>query len=80
MTMTRGRQIGRGIAGAAGGLVIGVIASLNVVLFGGIESGYEATPSEVFEENVLVGIVALLVLVAGPIVGVIVALRERRPP
>ena len=75
--MTRRRQIIRSAFGAVVGLVAGLIVSINVVIFGGIEAGYEATPTEVFEENVVVGVVALLVLVAGPIIGVIVALRER---
>jgi hypothetical protein len=77
MTMTRRRQIIRSVFGAGVGLVAGLIASINVVIFGGIDAGYEATPIEVFEENVLVGMIALLVLVAGPIVGITVALRER---
>jgi hypothetical protein len=58
------------------GLVLGAIASVNVVIFSGIEDGYEAWPFEVFEENALVGVIAIVVLVAGPVIGVIIALRE----
>jgi hypothetical protein len=79
MTMTRGRSILRVVVGALVGLVAGAIASINVVIFAGIEDGYEASVGEVFEQNALVGVIAALVLVAGPIAGIIVALRVRPP-
>ena len=69
--------LARGIVGAVIGLVVGAIVSINVVIFAGIEDGYEASITEVFSENALVGITALLLLAAGPIIGVIIALRER---
>jgi hypothetical protein len=77
--MSRRRKITRALSGALVGLVIGMIASINVAIFAGIEGGYEANIAEVFDDNVLVGIVSLLMLAAGPIIGVTIALRERRP-
>ncbi|MBT8202061.1 MAG: hypothetical protein HKN74_00110 [Acidimicrobiia bacterium] len=69
--------VSRGIVGAFIGLVVGAIVSVNVVIFAGIEDGYEATITEVFSENALVAIAAILLLAAGPIIGVLIALRER---
>lgn len=79
MSMTRRRLAIRVVFGSVVGLVVGAIASVNVVIFGGIEDGYEASATEVFEQNALVGFIALVVLVAGPVIGVIIALREPRP-
>lgn len=76
MPMTRGRSILRVVVDALVGLVVGGIASINVVIFAGIEDGYEASPAQVFEENAFVGVIAVLVLVAGPVFGAIIALRE----
>lgn len=73
---TRRATVIRVVAGALVGLVAGAIASINVVIFAGIEDGYEATITEVFSENAFVGIAALLVVAAGPVVGVIIALRS----
>jgi len=78
MSMTRRRIAIRVVFGAVVGLVVGAIASVNVAIFGGTEDGYEASIPEIFEENALVGVIAVVVLVAGPIIGVMIALRE--PP
>ena len=79
MSMNRRRLAIRVVFGIVVGLVVGAIASVNVVIFGGIEDGYEAIPARVFEENALVGVIAVLVLIAGPVIGVIIALRESPP-
>ena len=76
MSMTRRRLTIRVVFGAVVGLVVGAIASVNVVIFSGIEDGYEATPAQVFGENALVGVIAVIVLIAGPVIGVIIAVRE----
>jgi hypothetical protein len=62
-----------------GGLVAAVVA-VNVVIFSGIDEGYEASPGEVFEQNALVGALVVAVLIAGPVLGVVAlrALRRRR--
>jgi hypothetical protein len=66
-----------GLVGGIVGGVIGAIVAVNVVIFAGIERGYEATIPEVFRENVVIGVLTVVVLVAGPIVGVVVARRIR---
>lgn len=60
------------------GGVVGAIAAVNLVIFAGIDRGYEATIPEVFEESPLVGFVTVVILVAGPVLGVLVARRARR--
>jgi hypothetical protein len=64
------------VGGLVGG-VIGAIVAVNVVIFGGIDRGYEATPAQVFRENTVVGILMVTVFVAGPVVGVATARRRR---
>ncbi len=75
-THTPGRVIGA-LAGAIIGLLVGGIAAVNLVIFAGVDQGYEASLPEVFETNVLLGVTTVAVLIAGPIVGAIVALRIR---
>jgi hypothetical protein len=65
------------IGGISGGLV-GAVAAVNVVIYAGIERGYEATIPEVFRESALVGSVVVAILLAGPLVGVWIARRRRR--
>jgi membrane protein DedA with SNARE-associated domain len=67
-----------GLAGALLGGIAGAVAAVNVVIYAGIEGGYEANLAEVFRQSVPVGIAAVALLVAGPIVGVLVARRRRR--
>lgn len=76
MTTTNRHTATRVLVGAVLGLVAGAIVSINVVIFSGIEDGYEASVTEVFEQNALVGVIAALVLGAGPVIGVIIALRK----
>lgn len=70
--------MGRMLFGAVVGAVVGAIAAVNVVIFSGMEEGYETSLPEVFRQNSLVGVAAVGLLVAGPIVGAFVA-RRRRP-
>lgn len=65
------------IGGIAGGL-IGAIVAVNVVIYSGIERGYESTIPEVFRESGLTGAVVVAILTAGPLVGVWIARRLRR--
>jgi hypothetical protein len=50
------------------------------VIHAGIERGYEASKAKVFRQSVPAGVVTAILLVAGPLVGVMVArgLRRRR--
>lgn len=74
---TRGWLIDLLVGGVTGGLA-GAVVAVNVVIYSGIEDGYQASLSEVFEQNVAVGIVTVAILLAGPILGVVTARRLRR--
>jgi hypothetical protein len=63
------------VIGTVVGGVLGIIASLNVLVYSGV--GHDRTPTEVFAENVAVGILAAAVLIGGP-VGMVVLLRTLR--
>ncbi|MDX2342382.1 MAG: hypothetical protein QNL12_00920 [Acidimicrobiia bacterium] len=63
--------------GGVAGLLIGMVLAVNIVIFSGIDGGYEASPAEVFAENPIVGTVAAIVLAGAPIAG-IAWLRRRR--
>ena len=65
------------IGGISGGL-IGAVVAVNVVIYSGIERGYEATIPEVFRESVFLGSFVVAILVAGPLAGVWIARRLRR--
>ncbi len=65
------------IAGVVIGLVVGAIVAVNIVIYSGIDRGYEASPSEVFSQNPVVGILALAALVAGPVTGAYLTRRVR---
>lgn len=62
---------------AVGGLV-GAIAAVNFVIYTGIEQGYEASLVEVFQHSLIAGIVTVMILLAGPVLGVLTARRLRR--
>ena len=64
------------VGGVAGG-VAGAIMAMNVVIFSGIEGGYEAGLGDVFRQNVVVGVATVLLWISGPVTGVIVARRLR---
>lgn len=64
------------VGGIAGGIV-GAIAAVNVVIYAGIERGYEATIPEVFRESPLIGSVVVAILGAGPVLGAWIARRVR---
>lgn len=76
-----GKGSGWGIDLAVGGLcglIAGAILSVNLVIFLGVEGGYEASLSDVFAHNVLIGILVVAVVVAGPVGGVAYARWRRR--
>jgi hypothetical protein len=77
------KSIGRGwlfdlLVGGVIGVIAGAVAAVNLVIYVGIEDGYEATIVEVFAQSPVVGVVTVGVLLAGPIVGVLLARRIRR--
>lgn len=65
------------IVGVVVGFVVGAIVAVNVVIYSGIDRGYEASPSDVFSQNPVAGILALAALIAGPVTGVYLARRVR---
>ncbi len=62
--------VGIVIGAAAGGVI-----AVNLVIFSGIDSGYESSIVDVFTYNRVVGLIVVCVLVAGPIVGGLLAWR-----
>jgi uncharacterized membrane protein len=66
------------LAGGIAGGVVGAIVAVNFVICVGIKDGYEASISDVFRQNMFAGIVTVVVLVAGPVFGIVVARRLRR--
>lgn len=66
------------LVGGLGGAIVGGILAVNLVIFSGNDSGYEASIDEVFRQNVLLGIVVVALWIAGPVFGVIGARRHRR--
>lgn len=63
-----GGLVGAVICGFAG-LIASVIVSVNLAIDSGVPRGYEAGPIEVFQHSPTVGVVDVLVLVAGPALG-----------
>lgn len=65
------------IGGVIGGAVA-AIAAVNLVIYSGMEGGYEATLPAVFDQSPLVGLLTMAILVGGPFLGVTAARRLRR--
>lgn len=74
---TRGWVLDLVVGGLTGGIV-GAIVAVNVVIFAGTDRGYESSPAEVFGQNALVGVLVVVVLLGGPVLGVVTARRIRR--
>jgi hypothetical protein len=66
------------VVAALSGFVVAVIAILNLHILVGLEAGYAASPADVFEWSLLLGMVDIALLVAGPVFGVVAASRLRR--
>lgn len=65
------------LAGGIVGGVTGAIVAVNVVIFSGVDRGYQASLREVFDHSPILGVVVVMVLAAGPVLGVLVARRQR---
>jgi len=76
---TRGWTIDIVVGGIVGS-IIGAIVAVNVVIYSGIDDGYEATLGDVFDQYPVVGVIAVAILLLGPLAGIGVArfLRGRR--
>lgn len=66
-----------GVGGLVGGLVA-LIGAWNLMIYLGVEDGYEASLGEAFQHSPIVGTVVAAVLVAGPVTGISIARRQRR--
>lgn len=66
------------VVAALGGFVVAAIAILNLHILVGLEDGYAASPADVFQWSVLLGMIDIALLVAGPVLGVIAVSRLRR--
>lgn len=64
--------------GGFAGLVVGLLVAVNVVIYTGIEGGYEATIGDVFRQNLLVGLLATVIVLGGPVGGIYVLRMLRR--
>jgi hypothetical protein len=78
MVLSPGRRIAESVAGAVVGFIVGAIVAVNVIITAGVDRGYEASLTEVFDESTLLGVAVVAILVAGPIVGVVGARRIRQ--
>jgi hypothetical protein len=74
--IVKGRLLDVVVGGLTGGLV-GAVVAINFVIYTGIEQGYEASLVEVFQHSLIAGIVTVMILVAGPVLGVVTARRLR---
>lgn len=66
------------VVGGLGGLVIAWIVAVNLVIYLGVEGGYQAGLGDVFGHSVVLGIVVIGIVVAGPALGVTYMKRQRR--
>lgn len=66
----------RSLVGFVVGALTGAIVAVNVVIFSGMDQGYETSLPDVFRQSPVVGVVVVAVLVAGPVVGVVLARRS----
>lgn len=66
------------LVGGLSGALLAVIAAVNLVIYAGIERGYEASLIQVFEQRPAIGVLTILILAAGPVFGVLTARRLRR--
>jgi uncharacterized membrane protein len=60
------------------GLIAGAVLAVNMVIFLGVEGGYEASLGDVFAHSTFIGILVVAVLAAGPMCGVAYARWRRR--
>ncbi len=61
--------------GALCGLVVGVIVVLNLNILAGLEDGYASTPRQVLDMSALLALAEIMLLIAGPVLGALIAVR-----
>lgn len=70
----------RVVFGVVVGAITGAVVAVNVVIFSGAEDGYETSLPELFDQNVMLGLLVVVILVSGPIVGGVIASRSPARP
>ena len=65
------------LAGVLVGGVVGGIVAVNLVIYSGLERGYQTSLPEVFEVNLVLGMIVVTVLILFPALGVLIARRRR---
>lgn len=76
----RARRWARDGLGLLVGGLVGAVVAVNVVIYTGMDRGYESSLADVFDQNPLVGVVVLVILLAGPALGILLARRVSRRP
>lgn len=66
------------VVGGLGGLVIAGIVAVNLVIYLGVEGGYQAGLGDVFGHSVVLGTLVIGVVVGGPVLGVTYMRRQRQ--
>jgi hypothetical protein len=65
------------VVGGGLGAVAAAIAAVNLILVWGVDQGYEASLRDVFDNSLLLGVLVVALLVAGPLTGLLIARRRR---
>lgn len=66
------------VLGGLVGLMVAVVVTLNLHILVGLEEGYAATPAQVFERSIVLGLFDLALLVAAPALMALGILAARR--
>lgn len=66
------------LMGGLGGGLAGAIVAVNIVIFSGIDDGYESSFGDVMDFNRFLGLTVLAVLLAAPISAISILRRLRR--
>lgn len=64
------------VGGLVGAVLAGIVA-WNLLIYSGVEGGYQAGIGDAFRHNFFVGVGLTVVLAAGPVLGVVYARRRR---
>ena len=66
------------LAGGLAGLAVAWIVAVNIVIFSGVDRGYQSSVDEVFRHSTLLGVTVVGLIVLGPVCGVSLLRRRRR--
>ena len=66
------------VVGILVGILVGGIVAVNTVIYSGVSDGYQASPTQVFDERPFAGGLAIVALLAAPALMVWTLRRRRR--